>query len=71
LHLGVWRKLDEGHKTMTDKPDYTAPRVWHVNVYEDGTSGALHKTRQEAVSMFESRHKGKTIRVVEQPEENT
>jgi hypothetical protein len=56
---------------MTTTPDYNAPRAWHVNVYEDGTSGALHKTKREAVSMFEPQHKGKTIRVVEQPEENT
>jgi hypothetical protein len=56
---------------MTTTPDHTAPREWHINVYEDGTSGALHKTKQEAVSMFEPRFKGETICVVERRESDT
>tara|TARA_R110000868_G_scaffold76760_9_gene220469 strand:- start:734 stop:1066 length:333 start_codon:yes stop_codon:yes gene_type:complete len=50
---------------------HVEPREWWVNVYEDGTSGVLHKTEQEAVSMFESRHRGTTIRVAELPKSDT
>jgi hypothetical protein len=47
------------------------PRVWWVNLYENGTTGGLYKNKQEALIWSSTGDTLQTIRVVEQPESDT
>jgi hypothetical protein len=50
---------------------HVEPRVWWVNLYENGTTGGLYKNKQEALIWSSTGDTFETIRVVEQPESDT
>jgi hypothetical protein len=50
---------------------HVEPRVWWVNLYENGTTGGLYKNKQEALIWSSTGDTFQTIRVVEQPESDT
>jgi hypothetical protein len=69
----------KGDNTMTKTPDYNdeavaaGPRVWWMNVYQDGSADLIHRTKEEAVLFSRGLYPTpfRTIRVVEQPESDT
>jgi hypothetical protein len=67
----------KGDNTMTKTPDYNdgavaaGPRVWWVNVYEDGTLGDAYETKRDVLMWAGKGDPFETIRVVEQPESDT
>jgi hypothetical protein len=50
---------------------HVEPRVWWVNLYENGTTGGLYKNKQDALIWSSTGDTFETIRVVEQPESDT
>jgi hypothetical protein len=50
---------------------HVEPRVWWVNLYENGTTGGLYKNKQDALIWSSTGDTFETIRVVQQPESET
>jgi hypothetical protein len=58
----------KGDNTMTKTPE---PRAWWVNVYPDGSSGFMHRTKEGAMEILGQNSLARTIRVIEQSESGT
>jgi hypothetical protein len=67
VKLVAWRQVG-AFQVITP---HVEPRVWWVNLYENGTTGGLYKNKQDALIWSSTGDTFETIRVVEHPESET